>query len=216
MGRRRSERYDERLGEIADIATRLFADKGYHATSMQDLTEAVGLQRGALYHYISAKKDLLYLIHDRYIQPLLASFRAIEAAQESPEIALRALTHALMHTIHGQRDQVTVFLHEWKSIRSDDRWEEVRASRQELEDIVERTLRRGIEQGVFDVDNVQVATLGFFGMINYGYTWINPDGPWTAAYLADQFYALFLGGVARDGSRDGVAPGGAAGSEFLY
>src|SRR3954468_21826676 len=109
-------RYLERKAEIADVAAKLFAERGYHATSIQDLSEATGLQRGALYHYIEKKRDLLYSIHERFIDPLLAEARAIEAKDEPPDMAIRALAHALMHTIDTYHDQVTVFLHEWNVI----------------------------------------------------------------------------------------------------
>lgn len=188
-------RYDERRGEIADIASRLFAERGYHATSMQDLTDAIGLQRGALYHYINAKKDLLYLIHDRLIQPLNERLRDIDSREEPPEVALREIAHALMQTIHDQRDQVTVFLHEWKAIRGDEGWASVRDSRREFETMVERALERGVEEGVFSLDNVRIATLGFLGMMNYAYTWIEPDGEWDADYIADQFADMYLNGI---------------------
>lgn len=203
--RRNSDRYEQRRTEIVDIASHLFAEQGYHATSMQDLTDAVGLQRGALYHYIAAKKDLLYLIHDRFIHPLLEEFHAIEQREESPEVALRAIAHALMRTIHGKRDQVTVFLAEWRVIRGDEAWTDVRASRREVESVVERLFRRGVDEGVFALSNVRVATLGFLGMINWGYTWVDPDGAWSAEFLADQFCDIYLYGVVA-GVRPQAAP----------
>ncbi len=51
--------------ELWAAATRLFRQRGYHATSMQDLAEALGMNRGCLYHYIDSKDDLLWSILDR-------------------------------------------------------------------------------------------------------------------------------------------------------
>lgn len=192
---RRNHRFEKRRGEIADIAARLFAERGYHGTSMQDLTDAIGLQRGAMYHYISAKKDLLYLIHDRFIQPLLAEVAEIERQNEPPDVALRNVALALVRTIFEQRDQVTVFLHEWRAIRDDEGWNDVRRARREFEAMVERTLQRGVDEGVFRIPELRLGTLGFLGMINWSYTWVNPTLAWDATQVADAFCDMFLHGV---------------------
>ena len=65
------ERYEARREEIIDIAARVFAERGYHATSIDHLVQATGLQRGGLYHYIGSKEELLFQIHERFIAPLL-------------------------------------------------------------------------------------------------------------------------------------------------
>ena len=188
-------RYLQRKAEIADVAAHLFAERGYHATSIQDLSDATGLQRGALYHYIETKRDLLYSIHERFIDPLLAEAREIEARQEPPDVAIKALAHALMSTISTYHDQVTVFLHEWNAIADEPEWEEVRNSRREFEQIIQRVVERGMAEGVFEVVDVRLATLAFVGMINYSYQWFRPGGRASASRVADIFSAIFLNGV---------------------
>src|SRR5579883_1365867 len=144
-GARRSRtQHERRREEIDKIAARLFAEKGYHATSIRDLSDATGLKRGALYHYIDGKEDVLFRIHERFIEPLLEEARAIEAAGDPPSDTLRALARALLRDIGSYRDEVTVFLHEWRTIKKDGRWDRVREARREFESVVERTLRRGV------------------------------------------------------------------------
>jgi len=189
-------RHEQRKSEIADIAAALFAANGYHATSIQDLSDATGLQRGALYHYIDSKKDLLYRIHERFIDPLLAQAREIDARDVPADEAIRSLAHVLLETIHTYRDQVTVFLHEWKTITDDDSWATVRASRREFENIFERVLRRGVKEGLFEISDVRLATLGFVGMINYSHYWLNPEGRLRPDTIADRFVDYFLFGIA--------------------
>src|SRR3954471_6638965 len=125
-------KYDARDQELVDIAARVFARQGYHATSIDDLVEATGLKRGGLYHYISSKEDLLIAAHERFIEPLLANARAIAAEDLSAEEALRRLAHALMHDITVYQDQVTVFLHEWRAIENRPEWQHVREARHEF------------------------------------------------------------------------------------
>lgn len=190
--------HEARKREIVDIAARLFAERGYHATSIGDLAEATGLQRGGLYHYIGSKENVLFLIHERFIEPLLEEANVIEARGLPPDETLRALAHALMRDIADYRDQVTVFLHEWRTVaasRDDDRVVNVRRARAEFEAVVARTLRRGIEQGVFKIEHPKLAVLGFLGMINYTYQWYRPGADYAPEAVASAFCDFFLDGI---------------------
>lgn len=202
-------RYEARRLEIVDIAAHLFAQKGYHATSLDDLCEATGLKRGGLYHYIGSKEELLYQIHERFINPLLESAREVERRYDSPEQTLRELARVLMGVIADFNDQVTVFLHEWRSVadRTTGRARSVRQARTEFEAVIKRTLERGIADGTFEEQDPTLSTLAFLGLINYAYQWYRPGGPFTAELVADRFCDIFLYGISSVSSHDsGDAP----------
>jgi AcrR family transcriptional regulator len=196
---RSRERYDERRQEVIDIAARVIAQRGYDATTIDDLVAATGLQRGGLYHYIGGKQDLLIAIHERFLHPLLAQARAIAAEQLPPEAALRGLAHALMENIARYTDQVTVFFHEWRTIEDDPRWAQILRERREFEDLIGDVLERGAREGVFRFSDRRISLLGFLGMINYTPQWYEPEGRKSASAIADVFCDLFLDGIrARD------------------
>jgi AcrR family transcriptional regulator len=192
-------KYDARRLEIVDVAARVFARQGFHATSIDDLVEATGLKRGGLYHYISSKEDLLIAAHERFIEPLLENARAIAAEELPAEEALRRLAHALMHDIAVYQDQVTVFLHEWRAIEDRPEWRHVRDCRREFEAIIQSILRRGREEGVFAVEEPRLTCLAFLGMFNYSYQWYRRDGAFSAEEIAERFSAIFLSGIAPRG-----------------
>ena len=77
-------RYDARQHELVATAARLFAQRGYQATSMADLTAATGLAAGGLYHYIGSKERLLVAVLDDLMEPLLERAEAIVAARSAP------------------------------------------------------------------------------------------------------------------------------------
>jgi AcrR family transcriptional regulator len=189
------DRYKERRDEVVDIAAKVFAARGYHATSIDDLVQATGLQRGGLYHYMEGKKELLIRIHERFIEPLLEEAREIVARGEPPEASLRMLARALMHDIAVYHDQVTVFLHEWRIIEDDPEWASIRKSRKAFENLVGDVLKRGQEEGVFAIKDQRIALLGFLGMINYSYQWYRPGGRGKPDEIADQFCDIFLEGI---------------------
>lgn len=195
-GRSRSkERWEERHQEVLDIAAALFAQRGYHATSIQDLVEATGLQRGGLYHYIDGKSDLLIQIHQRVIDPLLSAAREIAAEDGPADVVLRKLAAAFMEDIANYRDQVIVFLNEWRIIEDDPEWKTVRKARRELEGVVESVLKRGMDEGVFRISDLRLAVLGLLGMVNYSYQWYQPGGRVSPQEVADYFCDIYLNGV---------------------
>ena len=188
-------RYDAKRTEVVDIAARVFAERGYHATTVDDLVAATGLQRGGLYHYMDSKQDLLIAIHERFIEPLLESARAIVAEEGPADDALRRLAGALMQDIARYRDQVTVFLHEWREIESGPEWRSVRDARREFEEIIRSVLTRGARDGIFDVPEPRLTTLAFLGMFNYSYTWYDPGGAHSPDEIADAFADVVLSGI---------------------
>lgn len=189
------ERYAKRRNELIDIAAQVFARRGYHATTIDDLVEATQLQRGGLYHYIGGKKDLLLSIHERFIQPLLAETSAIVSDDAPADVKLRKTAHVLMRTINDYRDQVTVFLHEWRAIEDDPEWEGIREGRRAFERDIADILEQGRRDGVFQFADVRLTVLAFLGMLNYTYQWFDPAGRVAPEAVADYFCDVFLRGI---------------------
>lgn len=192
-GRSRA-RYDKRREEVTDTAARVFAERGFHATTIDDLVEATGLQRGGLYHYISGKNDLLIRIEQAVLEPLLAQASEVPAS-EPPDVALRHLAQILMRFHVDYHYHITVFLNEWRTISTQPEWSEIRGERRKFEKIIERVLQRGVNEGAFVIPHVRHAVLAWLGMINYSHQWMDPKGGVPPASLADEFSDIFLNGI---------------------
>lgn len=192
-----NEQFEKRRREIVDIAAKVFAERGFHATTVDHLVAATGLQRGGLYHYMESKEDLLIRIHERFIEPLLAEAAKVADANDPPAVSLRKLGHLLMRDIAGYLPQVTVFLHEWRIIEKDKRWRSIRRSRKQFEDVIAGVLQRGVDEGAFAVKDVRLTTLGFLGLFNYSYQWLKPGGRAGADEIADLFCDIFIDGISR-------------------
>jgi AcrR family transcriptional regulator len=190
-------RYDSRREEVLVAATRVFAEKGYDATTTDDLIEATGLQRGGLYHYMTNKAELLAEIHHRLMKPLLAEVEQIDVEPNDSPTAVRLVGHALAHSLRDYNEEMIVFLHEWRTIRNNPEWDEIRQMRRDLEHVIERILRRGVADGSFEIADVRLAVLGLLGMFNHAHQWFRPDGRLSAEELADNFADIFLAGVTR-------------------
>lgn len=176
-------------------ATRVFAKKGFDATTTEDLMAATGLQRGGLYHYMSTKQDLLVEIHRRLLEPLLADVTRIDAEPDDCRESIRLICHALARNLRDFNDEMVVFLHEWRAIRDEPAFEEIRRGRRDLEHVIERALRRGQAEGRFQLAEARLSALGLLGMFNHAHQWFRPEGRVSVEALADSFADIFLRGV---------------------
>lgn len=185
-------RYDRRRGEVVDAAARLFAQRGYHATSVATLLDATGLTAGGLYHYIAAKDDLLVLICDELMDPLLDRARLIAASDEAPQLQLRAILRAWLEHIERHLDHMRVFQQERHVIEAEPQWEEIRTRRREFEQILDAILERAQRCGAMRVADRRLALLALLGMVNYTPQWFRREGRLSAVEIADGYCELLL------------------------
>ena len=169
-------RYDRRQQEVVATAARLFATRGYQATSMQDLTQATGLAAGGLYHYIGSKEQLLFRICDELLEPLLEQARAIVARPANAEEHLHELLRAWLEHVATHRDHMAVFAQERHTIEREPQWREVRRQRKAFEKILGDVLARGEQDGTMHFADRRLALLALLGMVNHTATWLRAGG----------------------------------------
>lgn len=181
-------------------AVRLFAEKGYHATSIADISDAVGLGRGALYYYIKKKEDLLWKAHNDHVDPMIEFARSMASRDCSATEKLQAVSRRLLEAIAEYRDYIVVFYREMNAL-SPGRLREIIAKRNVFEGLVHDIILEGIRNGEFAPVDSRMAVLAFLGMHNWSYTWFHPDGRLPAAGVAQEFSGIFLRGMSRGAER---------------
>jgi AcrR family transcriptional regulator len=190
----RSEKWTSRRDAIVDTSARVFARQGYHATGIVELCEVNGLGKGAFYHYIGSKEELLAAIHDRVMDEVLLGAQRVAAAGGSPSEQLTMLGDELLDVIYRYPDHVWVFLHEFPAL-TEERAEQFRVRRREYERHVEAVLQAGIDSGEFRDIDPRLTALAWLGMHNYTYLWLKVDGRLTAKDVAKPFADIFLRGI---------------------
>lgn len=190
----RSEKWEARRATIVDTSAAVFARQGYHGTGIVELCEANDLGKGALYHYIGSKEELLAAIHDRVMDEVLAGGERVAAEGGTPSEQLARLGAELLDVIGRFPDHVWVFLHEFPALTGE-RAATFRARRQAYEKQVERVLRAGIRSGEFRKVDPWLTARAWLGMHNYTYLWLKPGGRLTARKVATPFAELFLTGL---------------------
>jgi AcrR family transcriptional regulator len=155
-----------------------------------------GLGRGALYHHIDSKEDLLYYISTRYIQELIAESRNIAAAEMDPIKRIRKLSRCMMDVVYTHSAEMTVCFREIHAL-SGERYREVLQLHMDYQQIWVDTLAMGVAQGdLRDIPKVTVK--GIMGMFFYSFMWLKPIGNQNADDVADAFSDIIIRGLRED------------------
>ena len=197
---RRSAKWQARRDEIVDTSARVFAGSGYHAVGLTELCEANELGKGALYHYIGSKEELLAAIHDRVMDEVMQGADRVAEAGGSPSSQLAMLGDELLDVIHRYPDHVWVFLHEFPALTGE-RAEQFRVRRREYERRVETVMQAGIDAGEFRDVDARLTALAWLGMHNYTYLWLKAGGRLSARDVAKPFADIFICGIAEPATR---------------
>jgi len=192
---RRSAKWKARREAIVDTSAHVFARQGYHATGIVELCAANELGKGAFYHYIGSKEELLAAIHDRVMDEVMLGADRVAQAAGSPAAQLAMLGDELIDVIYRYPDHVWVFLHEFPALTGE-RAEQFRVRRREYERRVETVVQAGIDAGDFREVDPRLTTLAWLGMHNYTYLWLKVDGRLSARDVAKRFGELFIRGIA--------------------
>ncbi len=185
-------RYEARRSEVIATAAKLFAQRGYDATSMSELTVATGLAAGGLYHYIEGKDDLLIAICDELLEPLLARAREIVATEAPPVEQLRELVAAWVAHVVAHRHHMLVFTQERQAIERQRRWRHVRSQRKAFEQILDEVLARGEADGSMAFADRRLSLLALLGMVNYTPQWVRPGGRLSPTEIAEGYCEIVL------------------------
>lgn len=182
-----------RRREILDVAERLFWEKGFHAASMEDVADAVGLTKPAIYHYFASKDDLLLEIRRSVMDEMLELTDGVLEAEGEPVDKLRNVLVAQAEVVLRRRRANKVYHEEAGSLPAG-RERATRAAERAYEDVVRGLYAQGVADGrLRDVDpGIAVAVL--MGAVNWSYRWFRPRGELRAPEMAELIVSILLEG----------------------
>jgi AcrR family transcriptional regulator len=190
-----------RREDVERAAEELFSEKGYHATSMQDLAERLNLQRGSLYAHIESKEELLFAVVRRAAQEFWRETAPARAPGLCAPRRLRLAVEGHMRVIAEHSHGSAVFLTEWRHLRGA-RLAQARALRDGYEELYRDIVAQGVQEGSFAVTDATVARMAVLSVLNWAHQWFRRDGrlgPEEAAQrLADVLLAGLMGAVSTE------------------
>ena len=182
-----------RWEEILAVSARLFREKGFTATTMEDIAAELYITKPALYYYIKTKHDLLYEICESAINRLIEGVRQIKDLHSEPEDRLRDLVRLHVNMFSENGDIITVYLADESELPVEKR-DFIRSRSREYETMYREILDQGITGGVFRDLDVHMVVRAISGMCNWLSSWYRPDGQMGADEIADIFVDLILNG----------------------
>ena len=185
-----------RQREIIDAAARVFGEKGYDATSTQDVAEAVGILKGSLYYYIDSKEDLLFAVIKEAYDAALGAVDELERREGSPLEMIDALIRRHVEVFAATRVQTSVFFRDFRSL-SPERQKVIREAGEIYSGFLRGQIRRGQSEGVIRPDlNPRLCAIGIIGMLNAMSFWYRPEGPASLSEIGEEFSRLVIQGLS--------------------
>jgi AcrR family transcriptional regulator len=173
-------------------ATRLFADRGYDGTSVQEIVAAAGVTKGALYHYFGSKEDLLQEIYARVLRLQQERLDAFAHAAAPVEVRLRGAAADVVVTTIENLDDTSIFFRSMHHLRPEKN-KQVRAERRRYHERFRALVEEGQNSGVFStVTPADLVVDYHFGSVHHLSTWYRPDGPLSPQQVADHLADLLM------------------------
>jgi AcrR family transcriptional regulator len=197
-------KYDQKLEFILRTSARIFAEKGYHSTSMRDISRATNVSLAGLYHYCKSKDELLFLIQDNCFQRVLESAHRRIVETSDPVEKLRIFIDNHLSFFAANMAEMKVLSHEADSLTGEmaERVSHTKRQYTSLARDILAEIQRTVAVQEPPVD-LTVATYALFGMMNWIYNWYDTAGKLTVAELVGNLARLFITGfVSGHASQD--------------
>jgi len=182
--------------EITQAAVRLFEKKGYHSTTIQEISDSAGVSKGAIFHYFPNKGEILFEIHDSFIDIILNQGKQVLNRDDlNNSQKLSQLIIDLVQLIADFKPYVVVFFQEYKYI-GEDRLVSIKEKRDGYESFFRAVVEQGVRSGEFRQDlDVDIIVKSIFGMCDWTYQWMKTDGKYTPLEIGQMFRRILLDGL---------------------
>lgn len=193
---RRNASQRRRAPQIIDAAARVFAERGFHGATTQDIADVLGIRQASLYYYFSSKEAALELVCLRGVEGFFEAAKMIAARPERARKRLISLIESHLSPLVDRADFVKVFLNERQHLPRESRRRIGRWSRG-LERIFEDVLKEGVAKGEFRADlDIRLATLAILGMCNAASSWQRKENI-DVVDIAEEFARLVTDGMGK-------------------
>ncbi len=181
---------------ILESAAQVIRQKGFHGASMADIADAVDLQKASLYHHFGSKQEILLELLDRALEMVTTRMSEVMALDVPTDEKLCLAMRAYLRTLSEQGDLVSVLLLEHRSLDPEFHSRHI-PNRDRFEKMWRDLIQQGVEEGIFQCDDIPLTVRGLMGVMNWTITWYRPDGKLSVEQISDHFANMFLEGIKK-------------------
>lgn len=190
-----------RASEILDAAAKVFAERGYHGASTQDVADVLGIRQASLYYYFPSKEIALELVCMKGVEGFFEAASEVAAKKISATEKVRGLVEAHLAPLLDRADFVKTFLNERQYLPPLSRKKVGKLSRA-YEKVIEKVIAEGVVAGEFRKGiNPRLMTLGLLGMCKSVSAWHGKEPGFSIPEVAAEYARIILGGISKVGSR---------------
>ena len=193
--------YDEKLQQILKSAAKIFAEKGFHHTSVRDIARVTRMSLAGLYYYFRTKEELLYLIQERCFVTLLERWEQAVTPELDVRTRIRVFAENHLSFFWHNMHEMKVMAHEDESLSGEFQDKILILKRRYVKvlmDLIEDLQRQENGKPI----NLRVATFSLFGMMNWIYNWYDPRRDLPFPQVIDQMLRIYFFGVLNGGKVD--------------
>lgn len=181
-------------GPILSCALDAFSENGFHGTTVRDLARRVGVTVPSLYYHHENKEAVLVTLLDDAVRELIARVEAAVAdADDDPVARFANAVEAIVLTMTNRAKRSALDT-ELRHVAAESRDNYI-ASRKRMELLATDLVRDGVEQGVFELDEIDETVRALLGMFQSIPRWYRLDGPLTPSQVASRYTAIALRAV---------------------
>jgi TetR/AcrR family transcriptional regulator, cholesterol catabolism regulator len=197
-----SSDYKAKRDELVMLAAKLFKEKGFKATTLNDIAKQAGVERASLYYYISSKEELFQeVVRGVTDANASAASKIMRLKSLGPKEKLQRLVELLMVSYEEYFPHMYVYMQEQMHTvaYSKTPWAKQMARQtRRFEEMVMSLVTEGMEAGIFRSDvPPRLATNALFGMFNWTHRWFKPGGKQNASEVSDAFCSIFFQGMCK-------------------
>jgi AcrR family transcriptional regulator len=186
----------DRKDQLREVAQTLFKEKGYAGSSMRDIAQIMGIEAPSIYNHVNSKHDLLKRICYEVADKFLVIINNIKKTSSHPAVTLQTIILEHVKVVTENNDASAVFTNEWRFLEASD-LENFIKLRNKYERFIEKTIKDGLDQGIFKTNNTKLVTLSLLTTLNGIYHWYNPKGRLKAEDISHNIMNLYFLGLKR-------------------
>ena len=189
----REIRYDEKRSAIIESAIKAFGKKGFHATTIEDITDELKLTKGSLYYYFATKEDLLFEAHIFSLQKVIDNLDEINKTDHPPDVKLKMAIVGHLKILSKDLEGAFMLQHEFLHLPGE-HLERILSMRDHYERNFVKIIEEGITSGLFRVKNARLAAFIVLGAINWFLRWYSSSSSWSIHDISVTYVDLFCNG----------------------
>lgn len=186
--------------KMIKLAVNLFGKKGYAATSIRDISQALNISIATLYYYFKNKEDLLFTIIETIGDDLIANLNKAKAEAEDPLEGLHNMLSSHINLTEKKRSRVKIYVEEQHNLSKRFR-KIIYKQHRKIYDIYICQLKELQKLGIISSEPLPVTAFAIFGMVNWCYRWYRKDGGLTIEDVAQRLIDLLLNGILKSPER---------------